>query len=392
VIFKCCCPDYSQAFRKIIQECGGDSAIYDAKKVQMYVEMMWEERQRGTVTLERFQTIRRAAALLEDYSKTGALEWRQLSPMKSMKKLSPAFEQILTEYKEKTKESWAYSMWKLKIGTAASLMAYLCENGHTDFMDVTAENIWSYVISISNRHTSSMGNVLSGLRSFSKFLCEEGFSPVSYLPILSISVPKKRKIIHGFSVEKGDRIVDAVDRSTPLGKRDYAILLLAQFTGMRGIDIINLKRSDIDWYKETIHTVQHKTGEAFAISFEPIVGNAIADYLLNGRPNSDSPYIFLKHCSPIAKLNDFSAPNITKKYLDLAGIPRPAAVRKGLHCFRRSLGARLLEAETPTQMISQILGHRDPDSVRSYLHMDVEKLRECAISLEEIEVEMEGLL
>ena len=78
--------------------------------------------------------------------------------------------------------------------------------------------------------------------------------------------------------------------------------------------------------------------------------------------------------------------------MDLAGIPRPATARKGIHCFRRSLGARLLEAETPTHMISQILGQRDPDSVRSYLHMGTEKLRECAIDLAGIEVEMEGLL
>ena len=383
---------YRQAFRAIVHGCGGDGAIYDAERVQIFVETMWKKLQRGVITLNRFQTIRRSAALLEDYVKTGTLEWKQLPPMKSLKKLSPGFKWILENYKEKTEKVWAYSTWKLKAGTAERLMDYLNRKGHVDFSSVSPEDIWTYAISISEQHRSSMGNVLADLRAFSRFLYEEGFSSADYSLILSVSVPKKRRVIPGFSVDEGDKVVDAVDTNTPLGKRDYAILLLAQFTGMRGIDIINLKRSDIDWYSETIHITQHKTGEAFSISFEPIVGNAIADYLLNGRPASDSPYIFLKHCSPISKLNDASVQNIAKKYLDLAGIPRPATARKGIHCFRRALGARLLEAETPTHMISQILGQRDPDSVRSYLHMGIEKMRECAIDLAGIEVEMEGLL
>ncbi|WP_289227656.1 tyrosine-type recombinase/integrase [Parabacteroides goldsteinii] len=383
---------YRHAFYAIIQGCGSDGAIYDEEKVQKFVTMTWEKYQRGTVTLARFQNIRRAAALLEDYYKTGTLEWKQLPPMKSLKKLSPSFKSILEKYKSKTKKVWAYSTWKLKAGTAERLMDYLNKKGHVDFSSVSPEDIWAYVISGSEQHRSSMGNVLADLRAFSQFLCEEEFAPTDYSRILTVSVPKKRRVIPGFSLDEGDKVVAAVDTNTPLGKRDYAILLLAQFTGMRGIDIINLRRSDIDWYSETIHITQHKTGEPFSISFEPIVGNAIADYLLNGRPASDSPYIFLKHCSPISKLNDASVQNIAKKYLQLAGIPRPATARKGIHCFRRSLGARLLEVGTPAHMISQILGQRDPDSVRSYLHMGTEKMRECAIDLAGIEVEMEELL
>lgn len=383
---------YRQAFRAIACGCGGAKAIYDAERVRIFVETTWKKQQRGVITLSRFQTIRRSATLLEDYAKTGTFEWKQLPPMKSLKELSPGFKCILEKYKEKTEKVWAYSTWKLKAGSAERLMDYLNKKGHVDFSSVSPEDVWAYAISISKHHRSSMGNVLSDLRAFSQFLYAEGFSSIDYSLILTVSVPKKRRVLPGFSVDEGDRVVDAVDTNTPLGKRDYAILLLAQFTGMRGIDIINLKRSDINWYSETIHIAQHKTGKALSISFEPVVGNAIADYLLNGRPASDSPYIFLKHCSPVSKLNDASVSNIAKKYLDLAGIPRPATARKGIHCFRRSLGARLLEAGTPTHMISQILGQRDPNSVRSYLHMGTEKMRECAIDLVGIEVEMEGLL
>lgn len=108
---------YRHAFYAIIQGCGSDGAIYDEEKVQKFVTMTWEKYQRGTVTLARFQNIRRAAALLEDYYKTGTLEWKQLPPMKSLKKLSPSFKSILEKYKSKTKKVWAYSTWKLKAGT-----------------------------------------------------------------------------------------------------------------------------------------------------------------------------------------------------------------------------------------------------------------------------------
>ena len=87
------------------------------------------------------------------------------------------------------------------------------------------------------------------------------------------------------------------------GKRNYAMLLLALRTGLRSIDIVNLKLGDIQWKRNTIEIVQAKTGTPLVLPLLTDVGNAIADYILNGRPDSQQPYIFLRTQAPYRKLS-----------------------------------------------------------------------------------------
>ena len=75
-----------------------------------------------------------------------------------------------------------------------------------------------------------------------------------------------------------------------------------------------------------------------------------------------------------------------------AGIRQGKGDRKGFHCLRHSLAARLLSEETPLPIISSILGHRNKDSTKIYLSTDLEHLRACALSLRGIEVTKEELL
>lgn len=93
-------------------------------------------------------------------------------------------------------------------------------------------------------------------------------------------------------MEESDQIIQAVDRNTPVGKRDYAMLLLARYTGLRAVDVIHLQLQDIDWHKNEISIVQHKTQRPLVLPLENIVGNAIVEYILNARPQSDSQSLF----------------------------------------------------------------------------------------------------
>ena len=106
--------------------------------------------------------------------------------------------------------------------------------------------------------------------------------------------PRHRKLLPCFSDKETDAILDSVHRTTTIGKRDYAIIMLALWTGLRGVDILDLKRSDIDWNRKVINVVQGKTVVGIQTKLSPGVGNAIADYILNGRPETNSPYIFPK--------------------------------------------------------------------------------------------------
>lgn len=152
-------------------------------------------------------------------------------------------------------------------------------------------------------------------------------------------------------------MLNQVVRNTSKGKRDYALLFLAVHTGLRSIDIVNLKLTDIDWKNNEIRIVQRKTSRILILTLEPDTGTALADYILYGRPNSNVPYIFLRIYAPHIKLSDFgSAGNILIKYRSMAGIVNSRGDGKSFHALRRSLGTWMLEVGVPITTISQVLG------------------------------------
>jgi integrase len=171
------------------------------------------------------------------------------------------------------------------------------------------------------------------------------------------------------------------------------MFLLALRTGLRSIDIVNLKMGDIQWKSNTIEIVQAKTGVPLVLPLLTDVGNAIADYVLSGRPDSQQPYIFLHARAPYQKLSGRSnCYGVSCKMMKAAGIRQGKQDRKGFHCLRHSLAARLLSEETPLPIISSILGHRDKDSTKIYLSTDLMHLRACALGLTGIEVTKDELL
>ena len=171
------------------------------------------------------------------------------------------------------------------------------------------------------------------------------------------------------------------------------MLLLALRTGLRSIDIISLKLGDIQWKRNTIEIVQAKTGTPLVLPLLTDVGNAIVDYILNGRPDSQQPYLFLHTQAPYRKLSEHSACyGISCKMMKAAGIRQDAKDRRGFHSLRHYVATRLLSEETPLPIISSILGHRNKDSTKVYLSSDLVHLRACALGLTGIEVAKEDLL
>ncbi|MBU3178946.1 tyrosine-type recombinase/integrase [Clostridium estertheticum] len=86
--------------------------------------------------------------------------------------------------------------------------------------------------------------------------------------------------------------MNEVDRISLIGKRDYAIIYLASHTGLRAINIANLKFKNIDWINGKINITQKKTGGYLSLPLESDTGNAIADYILNRRTESESEHVF----------------------------------------------------------------------------------------------------
>ena len=235
-----------------------------------------------------------------------------------------------------------------------------------------------------------MNNVMHVLRLVCVFLNQKGYErmPVEILPF---ALPASRKKVYpAFKAEDMEKILNKPDKNTLSGKRDYAVLLLASVTGMRAIDIANLKLSDIQWRRMVIRFVQKKTGVAITLPLEQKAASAIYDYILNSRPETDCPYVFLTEDKPYRKLSDKSSvANILVKYVKQAGVDKTPGDGKSFHAFRRNMGVWLLETSTDPELISQILGHQSRDVLKQYLPLVPSKLSICALDFDGIQVRAE---
>ena len=273
-------------------------------------------------------------------------------------------------------------------GLKSIVLQFLCQMeriGHRDFSAISPGDVKDFLLVAADKHRGAMQNVLYALRLFLGFLRSNSLVSIDFQPVLNKPVRRKKRMLPCFTREEVGAILGQIDTSTKQGKRDYAIILLASHTGLRSIDIVNLRLSDLDWLNDSIHIVQRKTGRPLALPLEPDTGNAIAHYILEARPKSTSDHVFLRTCAPYRKLADCgSLGNILEKYLQSAGILRQPGDGKSFHALRRSMGTWMLESGVPLTTISQVLGHKEQDSAKQYLSMDHARLALCALDFQEI--------
>ena len=94
------------------------------------------------------------------------------------------------------------------------------------------------------------------------------------------------------------RVLGAVDRRTPCGKRDYAILLLLVTYGLRAREVAALTLDDIDWRRDRLAIPGRKAGHSTAFPLSAVVGEALVDYLRHGRPPSSDRHVFFRALAP----------------------------------------------------------------------------------------------
>jgi len=182
-------------------------------------------------------------------------------------------------------------------------------------------------------------------------------------------------------------VLEVIDRRKTKGKRDYAIILLAVVTGLRAVDIARLKLTEIDWQSGEIKIIQAKTGRPLALPLTKDVGEAIQDYILNGRQETTSEEIFLRHHAPFQAFKDgIAIGDMYDDYCKRAGIFREPYDGKGFHSLRRSVGKRLVTSGVSVHTAAQILGDANINSTKKYIALDSRHLKECALDFAGIEL------
>jgi integrase len=340
-----------------------------------------------------FATIRKAAARLDEFYKTGTLKWRRLPGWRPITPLLPYFEKLLSDFSLYLNKNCQYRSTTIccYMTNSRYFLSFLEQNKHVNLSQITLKDVSDFLPVIAPTHPYSMNTLLTSLRCFNRFLNDKKLSPIDIGPAL-IGVPAPRyKLQPFFTREEAEKIIAVIDRSSLKGKRDYAALLLAKNTGLRCCDICNLKLNEINWDKQEIKLVQTKTKVPLTLPLEAELGNAIADYILNARPSIDSPFVFVRTRVPFTKISSNAFRSILGTYMKTAGVKCLPGERKLMHAFRRGLGTRMLEAKIPLPTISNILGHTNIDSTRPYLATDFKQLQCCAIGLSDIPVSQEAL-
>lgn len=172
------------------------------------------------------------------------------------------------------------------------------------------------------------------------------------------------------------RMLEAVERRTVAGRRDYAILVLLVSYGLRGCEVAAMTLDDVDWKRERIRVPERKAGHSTGYPLSPTVGAAVLDYLQHGRPKTTERRIFLRVLAPQGPLTASAISGRVAYYLHRAGINVP---RAGSHTLRHTCVQRLVDADFPFKVIGDYVGHRMPESTDIYAKVAVEALREVAL-------------
>jgi integrase len=169
------------------------------------------------------------------------------------------------------------------------------------------------------------------------------------------------------------------------------MVLLAVSTGLRCCDIVALRLDQIDWRRDEIRLVQAKTSQPLVLPLSAWAGNAVAEWILHGRPDCDAPEVFVRLMAPFVKLGKSTGSTLMRRRLTRAGIDHVARDGKSFHALRRTAGTRLIESGAGLPLAAQILGHARIDSSRRYFALASEQIRQCCLPLEEFGCVKEGL-
>lgn len=196
----------------------------------------------------------------------------------------------------------------------------------------------------------------------------------------SFKVKEKERIPSFYSIDEVAKIEHFVNRNSPIGKRDYAMVLLASRLGLRSSDIATLTFSELDWENNMLKKRMQKTGKFIELPLLAEVGNAIIDYLKNARPKSKSDMVFLLGRSPYLPLDASVVSAQINNIIKRAGVDIKGR-HHGAHALRHSLASAMLGMNTSIETISETLGHQSAETTMCYLKIDIESLKKCALQV-----------
>ena len=322
--------------------------------------------------------------VLGDFSRSGCIErtrteLRNVSIPPAMKKPLRDYEAYCRDRRHLSQSSIAERMRSLTI-----FVDFLHARNVRRLEQLRRTDLTDFVASRQRFRPKTVAGNVSSVRLFLRFLAMRDVLPEDLSHVLpTIRVPRDAAIPSVWHPDLVVRLLEVVDRSSPMGKRDYAILMLAYRLGLRVGDIHTLTLDEINWQAASIDFTQCKNQAALRLPLSEEVGEALIDYLKFGRPKTRHREVFLRLRRPFRPFRSRRhLYGIMNHWRQAAAIEFRTPQRKGLHSLRHTLATQLLRAETPINVISDILGHATTTSTLIYAKADTETLRGAALDTE----------
>lgn len=332
--------------------------------------------------------LRNSIGRIKFFAETGTEPGTSLQISRFMKeysydKLNGEFKFLIDEYYRIEKERG-----KLKFSTihrnaccTASFLAFFAQKGMSQLSQICRHDIVLEAFSPDQKRHGSVHVVYCINRVLT--ICSESFpDDICYrISILLPEYPKKHKLYQYLDRQEELKVKSAL-KSDKVSLRDQAIGILAYYTGLRSGDIAQLRFEDVDIETDTLTFTQHKTGTPMSIPLRPNVGNALYDYIINERPKVDDEHIFLTahshiHCPMRGQMIFDVASNI----YNVAEIRLKKGDKRGAHLLRHHFATDLISKDVRSAVVTELMGHRSPESVKAYIDADIEHLREYALDV-----------
>lgn len=280
--------------------------------------------------------------------------------------------------------------------TVAEFLTHLgYEKAPTRLAALSGHDIEAFLCAVGPRQTrASLQHVVSHLRAFLRFLASAGETrPGLDTQIDTPRVYRGEQLPRALPWGTVQALLKAIDRTTPMGRRDYAMFLLIATYGLRACEIVTLTLDDVEWRTARLRIPQRKTRGSLWLPLTDDVGTALLDYLRFGRPAlavrrqrvrfRGGPLLryrelFLRHRTPAGVLKPTAITEAFQAWSKRSSLAIPF---QGVHCLRHSYAVHLLRSGISLKTIGDLLGHRTLESTCVYLRLAVEDLREVALGL-----------
>jgi integrase/recombinase XerD len=333
------------------------------------------------------QTVRRPVLLM-----TEALAGRTVEVDRSVIPLKdgcPAkFRPLRADYLASCRERGnAEATMIAKDKAVSRFLDYLDQVGADDLAALGVRDLSGFFVRQRGMRRKTIAAMRSCLRDFLAFSAAAGKTPQG----LADRLPPQMHVRHEsephlWTVEEIRRVLAAIDRASATGKRDYAMILTTARLGLRICDLRQLELGDLDWRAKQIRIVQQKTGRPLSMPLLDDVGWAIIDYIRGGRPETVCQKVFVKHRHPFDTFgNASSVASRLSRHAARAEIAFEPDEVCGMHSLRGALAVAMIGNGAPIPVVSAVLGHASSDTTQAYyLRFDVERLRHCALDVEDV--------